>query len=31
MSEDLSHQDPGDIAEHGVRTHHDPSEGYDYS
>jgi hypothetical protein len=31
MSEDLSHQDPGDIEEHGVRTHHEASEGYDHS
>jgi hypothetical protein len=31
MSEDLSHQDPDDIAEHGVRTHHDASEGFDRS
>jgi hypothetical protein len=31
MSEDLSHQDPADIHEHGVRTHHDASEGYDHT
>lgn len=31
MSEDLNNQDSGDIHEHGVRTHHDPSEGYDHS
>ena len=24
-------QDAGDIHEHGARTHHDPSEGFDYS
>jgi hypothetical protein len=31
MSEDLSHQDPQDIHEHGIRTHHDASEGYDHT
>ncbi len=25
------HQSAGDIAEHGVRTHHEPSEGFDRS